>query len=329
MDASELRLLCTETFARNYADRLLEEADGMQFITLDESGAIPQADLDRANIAFMSRDVWPKLNEAFKSSLRQAPNLRWFHVMSAGTDGPIFPHLLEREVRITRSSGASANAMAETVFMFLHGLTRDLRGSGARQDARHWERTKWNELEGKTIAVLGYGPIGQRVVDLANAYDMRPVILRRTVRGDEPCETRRLDELVDVVAEADILVAALPLNDDTRGIVSAQVIENMKPGAKFVNIARGRLVDQEALTAALSDGRLSGAGLDAFEVEPLPADDPLWDLENVLITSHDSGGSFGSPEKVVDLFFENLGLYRSGSELRNEVTWENVNQPSS
>ena len=312
-------LFCTDTFLQDHGVELRRAAPGIDVVVLDGSDAVP-GEIERATIAFMSRDTWPERARAFVDGVKAAVGLDWFHVMSAGVDGPIFETLAERGVRVTRSAGASANAMAETVFMFLHALSRDLRSANDSYAARRFEWHRWRELEGRRIAVLGHGPVGQRVIHLALAYGMRPTIVRRQVRGDEPCPARALDELVDVVAEHDVVVVALPLNDDTRGIVSRDVIADMAAGTLFVNVARGALVDQGALTEALIEGRLAGAGLDVFEVEPLPDSDPLWDLPNVLITPHNSGASHGSPRRVVDLFFENLDLYLSGRPMRNEVT---------
>jgi D-2-hydroxyacid dehydrogenase (NADP+) len=311
-------LFCTDTFLEHHGARLRRAAPGIETVLLDATDDVPDG-IERVTIAFMSRDTWPDRAGPFLAGLRAAPDLDWFHVMSSGVDGPIFDDLAARGVRVTRSAGASANAMAETVFMFLHALSRDLRAVSETHATRRFEWHRWPELENRRIAVLGYGPVGQRVVQLALAYEMRPTVVRRRVRGDEPCPARTLDDLVDVVAEHDVIVVALPATDDTRNIVSREVIANMTADTLFVNVARGALVDQRALTDALAAGRLAGAGLDVFEVEPLPSTDPLWDLPNVLITPHNSGASRGSPQKVVDLFFANLDLYLAGQTMLYEV----------
>ncbi len=313
-------LFCTDTFLADHHSRLEAAAPGLEVVVLDTSGTVPSDQLERITIAFMSRDTWPDRAKPFVAVLRQAPALDWFHVMSAGVDGPIFDELLGRNVRVTRSAGASAHAMAETVFMFLHGLTRDLRGAADRYRQRELTWHQWRQLEGRRIAVLGFGPVGQRVVELATAYGMRPTAVRRRVRGDEPCATRTLDELEDVVASHDVVVVALPHTANTNRIISRRVIDQMSDTTLFLNVARGALVDQPALTEALAEGRLGGAGLDVFAVEPLPDDDPLWDLPNVLLTPHNSGSSDLSPTKVVDLFFENLDLYLRGQRMVWELT---------
>ena len=158
------------------------------------------------------------------------------------------------------------------------------------QAAHEWSPAPFRELDGQRLVVVGYGPIGQEVVRLAEAFRMDPVIVRRAAHGDEPCQVRPLAELTDAVSDADAVVVALPLTDTTRGIVSADVIAAMASHAMFVNVGRGELVDQVALTDALTSGRLGGAGLDVFATEPLPADDPLWDLPNVIISPAQLGG---------------------------------------
>ncbi|MDE0494656.1 MAG: D-2-hydroxyacid dehydrogenase [Acidimicrobiaceae bacterium] len=318
-DGSGHVLFCTDTFLRDHGPRLRAAAPGLDAVVLDSSDTIAAADIERATIAFMSRDTWPARARAFIDGVMAAKSLDWFHVMSAGVDGPPFDTLRARGVRVTRSAGASANAMAESVFMFLHGLSRNLRNAHLDYAQRRFEWHRWRELEHRRIAVLGYGPVGQRIVHLALAYGMQPTIVRRHARGDEPCPTRAVNELREIVADHDVIVIALPVTDDTRNIVSTDVIAAMAPETVVINVARGALVDQTALTEALKAGRVAGAGLDVFVTEPLPPDDPLWELPNVLITPHNSGSSHGSPLRVIDLFFDNLDLYLAGRPMHYEV----------
>ena len=229
--------------------------------------------------------------------------------MSAGVEGEVFQAFRDRGVTVTRTAGASASAIAETVFMYLHALSRDIRAHNDLYAAREWRWETWRQLEGRRVTVLGYGPIAQRIIHLAMAYDMIPTAVRRSIRGDEICAIRVLDDLADAVADADVVVVALPLNPDTHGLVSREIIRRCKAGAILVNVSRGPIVAQAALTEALADGHLGGAGLDVFDPEPLAADDPLWDLPNVILTPHNSGSSNLGPQKVADIFFEHLALY--------------------
>ncbi len=248
-----------------------------------------------------------------------APNLRWLHTMSAGVDHPVFSIFVDRGVRVTTSSGSSSQPIAATAMMYLLALTRNLPRMMRAQAAHEWAWERWTELRGRRLAVLGMGPIGLEVVRLATAFGMAPTIVRRAIRGDEPCPTRTLDELDAVVAEHDAVVVALPLTAETRGIISVDVIGAMRPGALFVNVGRGELVDQRALTEALAAGRLGGAGLDVTDPEPLPVDDPLWDQPNVIVTPHNSGSTDGTARRAAEAFLDNLERWRDGEPLRNEI----------
>jgi len=312
-------LFCTDQFFDEYGERLRATAPQVEVVALGTSDVISAEDLARVTIAFMSKDTWPKRAQSFSTVVESAPQLAWLHVFSAGADGPFFDALRARQVRVTRSAGASAHAIAETVFMFLHGLSRDLRGAAAACAERRFQWHEWSELEGRRIAVLGYGPIGQRITELALAYGMRPTIVRHTVRGNELLPARTLADLEDIATEHDVLVVALPLTDETRGVISRRVIDRMSADSLFVNVARGAIVDQEALTEALAARRIGGAGLDVFATEPLPASDPLWDLPNVLITPHNSGSSRGGPKAVAEVFFANLALYLAGESMQHEL----------
>jgi phosphoglycerate dehydrogenase-like enzyme len=311
-------LLCTDTVAERYAERLSDAAPSLELVTLVGDGPIPEDDLARVDAAFFSADCYPSRSAHLLGAAMRAPNLRWLHTFSAGTDHPIFGQFRDRGVRITTSSGANAAPIARTVVLYLLGLSRDIRGLLRDQAAHVWDPRPFDEVDGKTIGVVGMGPIAREIIRLALALGMRPLGMRRAVLGDEPCETWTLDRLPELAAAADVLAVALPLTDDTRGIVSADVIAAMRPGAVFVNVGRGDLVDEPALIDALASGRLGGAGLDVFGTEPLPADSPLWDLPNVIITPHNSANTSSSGDGATEIFLANLAAYAKGEPLRNE-----------
>lgn len=314
-----MALFCTDTFLDANTDRLAAVAPDLEIVALRRGEEVSAADIERITIAFFSDDAWPERAAPFMKVALEATNLHWLHSMSAGVDSPIFSMFMDRGVRVTTSSGASAAPIAGTVMLYLLALSRGLPRWMRAQAAHEWSPAPFRELDGQRLVVVGYGPIGQEVVRLAEAFRMDPVIVRRAAHGDEPCQVRPLAELTDAVSDADAVVIALPLTDTTRGIVSADVIAAMASHAMFVNVGRGELVDQVALTDALTSGRLGGAGLDVFATEPLPADDLLWDLPNVIISPHNSGASNGSTQRVVEIFLDNLGRFVSGEPLRNEV----------
>jgi D-2-hydroxyacid dehydrogenase (NADP+) len=313
-------LFCTDTFVSEYADRVAEIAPGLEIVALSDDHPVLEVDIGRITIAFFSGDCWPERAPSFFKVALASSGLQWLHSMSAGVDSPVFKMFLDRGTRVTTSSGASSSPIAGTVMLYLLALSRGLPAWMRAQAAHQWSSSRYRELRGQQIAVVGYGPIGQEVVRLATAFGMNPVVVRRAARGDEPCPVRPLSELQQVVGESDAIVCVLPLNDDTRGVFSAEIVNSMRSDASFVNVGRGEIVDQKALTEALAAGRLGGAGLDVFDPEPLPADDPLWDLPNVIISAHMSGASNGTSARVVDVFFENLERFVNGEPLSNEMT---------
>ena len=163
------------------------------------------------------------------------------------------------------------------------------------------------------------GPIGIEIARLGVALNMNVEAIRRTPTGNEPCPTFSFDQLHSVLARADWVAVALPLTDNTRQIFNAETFAIMKPGACFINVGRGELVDEESLVATLQSGHLAGAALDVFATEPLPPDSPLWDMDNVIITPHSSSASVQSGLRSEDIFLKNLARYVAGESMINEV----------
>jgi len=312
-------LFCTDTFLARYGDEVRVIAPDLAVVALCGDEPVSALDQERITLAFFSSDAWPERAPAFFRVALGAPNLRWLHTMSAGVDSPVFGMFLDRGARVTTSSGASAEPIAGTVMMYLLALSRGLPELFRAQAAHEWRPNTYRELAGLSIAVVGYGPIGQNVARLATAFGMAPTIVRRRAIGDEPHPVRRLAELADVVAGVDAVVVALPLVPETTGLISADVVARMRPDALFVNVGRGELVDQAALTTALRDGRLGGAGLDVFRPEPLPTGDALWDMPNVIVTPHNSGTSDGTAHRAAEIFLDNLRRIIAGIDLRNQV----------
>ncbi|MEM9655972.1 MAG: D-2-hydroxyacid dehydrogenase [Actinomycetota bacterium] len=313
-------LLCSERFELDHGDRLDQITPGLGRVTLGDAASPPA--VDQITAAFLSNDMWPDQAPAFFEVVGSASNLKWVHIMFAGVDHPMFRRLASRGVRITTSAGASAPGIAETVLLYLSALSRELPDHLRRQRDGEWEYRRWRPLAGRSVAVVGYGPVGQHIVALTQAVGLSPTIVRRQVQGDEPCPTRTLAELSEVAADHDVLILALPLNQDTEGLITSDIIDAMGPESIFINVARGKLVDEAALTDALVEGRIAGAGLDVFVEEPLDPSSPLWTVPNVIITPHHAGASTDAPNRVTDMFFENLGRWSTDQPLRNEATFE-------
>lgn len=284
-----------------------------------ETGAVLRGDPATVELAYLSGDCYPDHVRDVVRALGAAPRLRWLHTFSAGVDHPWFQALRARGVRLTTSSGAHAVPIAQTVLLYLLALSRGLPAWLDAQRRRTWERHEITDLQDLVLGVVGLGPIGLEVARLGIACGMHTLAVRRTPRGDEPCETWPLARLDELCARADAIVLALPLTGDTRHLFDAARLARMKRGAWLVNVGRGALVDEPALVAALQEGRLGGAGLDVFETEPLPPGSPLWSLPNVIVTPHASGDTPGNRVRASEIFLDNLGRFTRGEPLRNEV----------
>jgi phosphoglycerate dehydrogenase-like enzyme len=310
-------LFCTDTFWDGWGDEVVAIDPTVEVVRLVGSERITPGDLDRITVAFFSPDAWPDRSANYMGTCVRAPNLEWLHTMSAGTDHPVFSMLRDQGVTVTNSSGASAPSIAQTVMLYLLALGRDLPRLTRAQAARRWDPATSHDLHGLRLGIVGLGAIGAEVVRLADAFGMTTIGLRRTVRGDEPCETWTNDRLTDLLGWADAVVVTAPLTDATRGLFDAAAFAAMRPGAWFVNVGRGEIVDEAALVDALARDHIGGAGLDVFAVEPLPADSPLWLLPNVIVTPHSSGTTDRTHRRAIRLFLDNFRRRTNGAELLN------------
>ena len=179
-----------------------------------------------------------------------------------------------------------------------------------------------DELGGKTLVIVGMGRIGSRLAVLARAFGMRVIGVRQSARQqpDVADEVVAQVDLHRALAEADVVTLTCPLTPETEGLLGAAALDAVRPGVLLVNVARGKVVDEDALLAALADGRIRAAGLDCFHEEPLPPTSPLWTLPNVLVTPHTAGETTRYEDNVVDVLLENLDrLWRGETELRNGI----------
>lgn len=274
--------------------------------------------------------------------LSLTPNLRWVQVNSAGVDLLRGTPLWESEIAITSASGVHVVQIPEYVLAMLLAHAHHLPAAARLQAEARWATKKRGlvptELRGQTLGILGYGAIGREVGRLVAAFGMRVLATRRRGRptsfdgwtpagtgdpaGSIPERYYDLDELHEMLPQCDMLLLALPLSPRTRHIIGQAELALMRPHAFLVNIGRGPLLDHEALVEALRAKRIGGVALDVTEPEPLPADSPLWHLENVIITPHIAGLSAYYDDRVVELFCANLRRYLNGEPLLNFVQRE-------
>lgn len=254
--------------------------------------------------------------------------LRWAHTASAGVGASLHAAMRASDVVLTNSAGIYAEPMADTVLAMILHFARGIDFAVRAQAERRWwkepfddPRTPVRELSGSTLGIVGLGGIGQAVARRAVALGMTVVAARRR-RTDGPpgVEVRSgADALERILPRSDYLVLAVPQTEQTRAMVGARELGMLPEGAVLVNVARGGVVDEEALVAALRGGRLRGAGLDVFAREPLPEGSPLWGLPNVLVLPHVSGASHRFWRRQTDLITHNIRRYAAGEPLLNTV----------
>lgn len=256
----------------------------------------------------------------FFSLLQQVPHLRWFQSPAAGYDAPVFAQLVARGVRVTNAH-VNGLPIAEFVMRAVLDAFQDaeLWRQAARQ--RAWRTHDWQEVSGTTWLVIGLGGIGGEVAVRARAFGARVIGSRRSPSAGDPTDlTVTPDRLHEVIGDADVIVLAAPATPATVDLVDATFLAGVKPGCLLVNVARGTLIDDDALLAALDDGRLGGAVLDVFRTEPLPPDHPYWSHPSVRITPHNAAGGRGRFRRQAELFATNLDRYLAGTPLLNDIT---------
>ena len=260
--------------------------------------------------------------------LAAQPALRWIHTGSAGVGAALFPELVESDVILTNSAGIHAPPMAETVLGMMLHFARGLDFAMRAQVARRWDQDAFSttsspvmEMDGATLGIIGYGGIGRAVAARARAFGMRVLATRRTSRpsedGTEIVSGR--EGLEHLLRTSDFVVITVPATAATQRMIGAAELALLKPTAVLINVARGSVVDEAALIAVLSEGRIRGAGLDVFEQEPLPETSALWQLPNVLLLPHVSATTPRFWERQAALIVDNLKRYLHGQPLRNVV----------
>ncbi|MEX2246787.1 MAG: D-2-hydroxyacid dehydrogenase [Dehalococcoidia bacterium] len=252
-----------------------------------------------------------------------APHLKWVQLTSAGADRLLSSGFIEEGIVVTTVSGLHATPIGEYVLaamlMFAKGAPKSMRA----QLRHEWARFLPTELRGKTVGIVGMGHIGAEVARLSKAFGCRVLASRRSVEG--PSSGGHADELLPprelprLLGESDYVVLCVPLTPETRGLIGEAELRAMRPTAVLVNIARGPVAVEADLIRALREGWIAGAALDVFEKEPLAEDSPLWDMENVIVSPHISGGTEIYNQRAVEIFVENLRRYLAGEPQRNVV----------
>ena len=293
-------------------------------VDLDNHTAVNEL-LKEAEIAILAGD----LDERFIA----APKLKWVHCDHAGLTRSARPEVFDRGLIVTGSAGRSGAALAEHVMMFSLLLCSGYVGFYEAQKKHEWRRvpemSNLRALYGRTIGILGMGNTGRALAKRAKAFEMNVLGYRRrdlpAPEGvDRMYASDKGEGIDEILAQADILALVLNLSDATHHMIGAEQIAAMKRSAIIVNLSRGGVIDQDALIAALKEGRLAGAGLDVTDPEPLPPEHPLWDTPNVLITPHFTAALPDKTDRSVAMITENIRRYLAGEPMLNKLTKEDL-----
>jgi phosphoglycerate dehydrogenase-like enzyme len=328
---SEIQVLVTVPFPDDMMDRLQDVSPRLSFhqSTARRPDDLPASLLPQIEILYtLSALPLPE----------QAPRLRWVQMHYAGVDHVVDHPLVRAGVAVTTMSGAAAPQVAEFAWMAILALARQLPEMLRDQAGRHWDDDRFHrfrpvEVRGATIGIVGYGSIGREVGRLARAFGASVLAVKRDLMrldddgyrlgGVGDPDATQVDRLYPPQAVAsmaercDFLVVTAPLTPETRGLIGRAVFQRMKPTAYLIDISRGQVVDQDALIQALRDRHLAGAALDVYPVEPLPADSPLWEMPNVILSPHVAGASGAYYERAAAVFAENLRRYLADQPLLN------------
>lgn len=255
--------------------------------------------------------------------IKRAPRLKWLQTMSAGVDRFMKMDIWQSPVTITGVSGIHATPIGEFALEFMLMFAKRAPQCFRMQQKHEWGRYMPGVLRGKTVGIVGLGAIGKEIARLSKAFGMNTIATRRSVTKQKTA--RHVDILLpasrlnELLAESDYVVVATPLTPETRGLIGEKELRTMKPGAYIINIARGSIIDPDALVRALEEKWIAGAGLDVTSPEPLPPDSPLWDFENVILSPHVAGGMEDYMGQANRIFCENLKRYLNGEKLLNII----------
>jgi phosphoglycerate dehydrogenase-like enzyme len=299
------KVVITQNIAEKYSNELKELLKDWEVIT----GKDPSVWRDHIKDAEVIAG-WKK--EIESHVLEQDSKLRWIQTWSAGVDSLPLKKLESQDIQLTSANGVHAYPISETIFALMLSLTRKIPDYVRNQQNKKWDHSGLKlEIHEKTIGILGIGAIGKETAKIAKAFGMKVIGVRHSHKDEEYVDSMAvMDELHTVLPECDYVVNTLPLTNDTRNIFGAKEFSLMKPSAFFINIGRGETVVEKELIHALQEKQIAGAGLDVFEKEPLEETNPLWEMENVIITPHTAGSTEYYDKRVMeDIFIPNLKNY--------------------
>jgi phosphoglycerate dehydrogenase-like enzyme len=318
----KMNIVSIAKMSDKHQNKLMESFPQHQFSFFGGIEETPMTSLEKAEILVTyGEDLTPDVVE-------KMPSLQWVQVLSAGLELMPFDILIARQIVVTNAKGIHRIPMAEYTIGAILQLARKGYDFYDLQKENHWDRSiRVDEVYGKTLGILGVGAIGTEIAKRAKAFGMKVLGLRRSeVSQDSTMEY--VDELISLenkeklFRESDYIVVLLPVTAETTHFVGAEELSMMKSSAYLINIARGQIVDEEALLIALQDKKIAGAVLDVFKEEPLPSTHPFWKTENLIITPHSSGRSPYYMQRALEIFHENLNKYPRVEDMKNVIKME-------
>ena len=309
--------------------RVLAAAPGAELVVLERDGSW-EGEAEGLDAFFLSHDLffYPEALRSLVSVLEGAPP-RWMQSASTGVDHAAYAAYIAAGGVLTNAPGVHGGAIAEYVFAHILHRAKLVGEHGANAGERRWAPLESESLEGRTIGMVGYGGIGAGIARRARAFGMRTMATKRRAPGDPNLDVHlRPERLGELLEESDYVVLCVPLTDETDGLIGAAELARMRAGAMLINVARGRVLDAEALGEALRRGEITHAVLDVAPMEPLPADSPLWDLPSCTITPHDSGHVAEAISRTDEFFLRNLARLGRGEGLEWVVEDIGLSRPN-
>ncbi len=305
---------------RDHFDALDREGHGIEWLTLDDDGHLPGPPDAQPAVGWLSSDVFfSGLLERFFEIVEQSPEFRWLQSAAAGVDLAGYRRLMDRGARICNAH-LTAIPIAEFVLRAVLDVFQDAEYWRAAQAAGRWKHHNFREVWRSRWLVIGLGAIGAETARRARAFEAHVTGVRRHPTGEEPVDDMISPaEVLSALPDADVVVLAVPATPETENLVNDDFLSAMRPGSVLVNVARGKLIDDEALLRALDGDRLAVAILDVFNTEPLEPGHPYWTHPKVVLTPHSSGGGIGRWERGAELFCDNLRRLLADQPLINEV----------
>jgi len=265
---------------------------------------------------------WSGSRETLRQVFLACPKVRWVHSRNAGLDNLLFPELIQSPIPLTNGSGVFSQSLGEFALAAILYFAKDFPRMLRNQRSQQWEQFDVDEISTQTVGIVGYGDIGRAVATRAKAMGMKVLALKRHAppQGDPLIEQFYAPpQIHEMLSACDYVVVAAPLTNETRHMVSDAEFAAMKPSAIVINVGRGPVIDQAALLRALAAKQIRGAGLDVFEHEPIPKGDPIWSLDNVLISPHTADHTCTWLNQAMQFFVEQYERFCSDKPLENVV----------